>query len=78
MTDDCTHIRALQGYHNLYEMLWACNVAMVLAGYGIVTDRPRLVGASWVMVSLDQTLWYIEVIVRVIRGSNHPKRWLIG
>lgn len=31
---------AVQGWHNMYEMLWACNVAMVLAGYGIITDRP--------------------------------------
>ena len=31
---------AVQGWHNMYEMLWACNVAMVLAGYGILTDRP--------------------------------------
>ena len=30
----------VQGWHNMYEMLWACNVAMVLAGYGILTDRP--------------------------------------
>lgn len=29
-----------QGWHNMYEMLWACNIAMVLAGYGIITDRP--------------------------------------
>eukprot|EP01047_Picozoa_sp_COSAG01_P084180 COSAG01_NODE_17959_length_1111_cov_2.000988_2_plen_238_part_01 len=64
------------GLHNLYEMLWACNVAMVLGGVGLVSDRPRLVGAAWIMVSLDQTLWWIEVSMRVYRGSNHPKRWV--
>jgi hypothetical protein len=64
------------GLHNLYEMLWACNVAMVLGGVGLVSDRPRLVGAAWIMVSLDQTLWWIEVSMRVYRGANHPKRWV--
>jgi hypothetical protein len=104
---------AVQGWHNMYEMLWACNVAMVLAGYGIVTDRPSettlsiralsrppthllfyckripdlsgwsaglaagLVGATWVMISLDQTLWYIEIACRLYRGKNHPRPWII-
>ena len=36
-----------------------------------------LVGACWVMVSLDQTLWYIEIAFRLYRGKNHPRPWVI-
>ena len=66
------------GYHNCYEMLWACNVAMACASVGVLTDRPRLVGAGWVMISLDQLLWYADILSRAIRGAEHPKRWIIG
>ena len=30
------------------------------------------------MISLDQTLWWIEIIFRLIRGRDHPKRWVLG
>lgn len=66
------------GFHNCYEMLWACNIAMLLAGVAVLTDRPRLAGASYIMISLDQMLWWVECTVAVWRGADHPKRWLIG
>lgn len=29
------------------------------------------------MVSLDQTLWYIEIAFRLYRGKQHPRPWVL-
>ena len=55
----------------LYEFLWACNISMILATIGIGTCRPILVGAAAVSVSVDQVLWYVDLLGFVLtRGEK--------
>jgi hypothetical protein len=38
----------------MYEFVWACNIAFVVAIYGLLAKKPHLIGAALVMVSIDQ------------------------
>lgn len=57
------------GSHILYEMMWACNVGMLVAAAGMLTGRPRMVSGSIAMVGLDQLVWYIDVICYLVLGK---------
>ena len=35
-----------QGSYRWYELLWGCNMSMVMSGIGLLTGRPLLVGAA--------------------------------
>jgi hypothetical protein len=41
----------------LYEVLWACNLCMLLVNYGIHKRNRYLIGAALVTISTDQVLW---------------------
>jgi len=56
-----------------YEMLWMCNVSMVLAAIGLQTNRPLLVSAAACAVSIDQVMWWVDVGGWLLSGS-----WPIG
>lgn len=56
-----------------YEMLWCCNVALLLASLGLSTNRPRLVAAAAISVSIDQLMWYVDLF-----GFFAFKTWPIG
>lgn len=57
------------GSHIMYEMMWACNVGMLVASVGMITGRPRMVSGSITMVGLDQLVWYIDVICYLVLGK---------
>ena len=44
-----------------YELMWGCNVALVLAGYGAFVGHAGLISASLVSVCVDQVMWYVDV-----------------
>lgn len=46
----------------LYEMIWACNQAIIMMISGILRGNALTVGASMVMISIDQCLWYIDIL----------------
>ncbi|KAL4465945.1 hypothetical protein ABPG74_004182 [Tetrahymena malaccensis] len=50
------------GSTSLYEMLWACNLAIVMMICGIIRNSALTVGASLVIISIDQCLWYVDII----------------
>lgn len=57
----------------LYDMVWACNMSMVLTAVAIRLNIPFLVSACSCWVALDQLLWYADSLSLLIRG-----RFLIG
>lgn len=57
------------GAYVLYEILWACNVSLVLVVMGLYLSKPFLVGIAMVTVSGDQLLWYIDAISFVMQGK---------
>jgi len=44
-----------------YEMLWGCNIALVVVAIALQTGRPRLASAAGISVSVDQVLWWVDV-----------------
>lgn len=50
------------GAISLYEMVWACNQAIIMMICGILKKSPIIIGASMVMISIDQCLWYLDII----------------
>jgi hypothetical protein len=56
-----------------YEMLWSCNTAMVLASFGLFTERKRLVAAAALSVAIDQLMWYVDLVGFVAAG-----KWPVG
>jgi len=47
----------------LYELTWLCNAALLFgATFGLLTCRPRIATGFAIAVSIDQILWYVDVI----------------
>ena len=70
----------------LYEYLWCCNVGMIFASIGLLTNRPILISLSCFAVALDQLCWWIDLIlylifkkhiIGVMKFLSHPKTKLI-
>ncbi|CAM9113023.1 unnamed protein product, partial [Discosporangium mesarthrocarpum] len=57
------------GSRALYEFVWACNIAMVLASYSLLTGRNLVAHAAMVAVSPDQLLWYIDIVGLLTTGT---------
>ncbi|RLN58505.1 hypothetical protein BBJ28_00006917 [Nothophytophthora sp. Chile5] len=53
----------------LYEMLWGCNISLVLVIMAVFLSKPFLVGVAMVTVSGDQMLWYIDAISYLLQGK---------
>lgn len=50
-------------YSVLYELTWLCNGALLLGGsFGLMTCRPNIATGFAVAVSVDQILWYVDVL----------------
>jgi hypothetical protein len=63
------------GSYILYESVWCCNTGLLLASLAIFSGRPLLLSACITGVCCDQTLWYFDLIYRLIRGKG---RYLVG
>jgi len=57
------------GTHIIYDMLWGCNIALMLTVVGLFTGRPILVGAACSIVAIDQMCWYLDVGVWLATGK---------
>jgi hypothetical protein len=53
----------------IYEFLWACNQALLLGAVAMIVQDSHLLRASIVIVSIDQLLWYVDLIGYVIKGK---------
>eukprot|EP01083_Nonionella_stella_P005646 16324_1 len=56
-----------------YELLWGCNISLALSSVGCLMGRPLLVGISIGLVTLDQTVWYMDIVSLLLR-----RKYLIG
>lgn len=54
--------------HVLYEHCWACNLVLLVASFGMITNQPICIGIACVVVAIDQMSWYIDVVGRVVLG----------
>jgi hypothetical protein len=59
----------VKGPEELYNQLWACNVGMTSATYGIIMHKPVMVGASIGCVALDQFLWWFDCFLKLTTGK---------
>lgn len=50
------------GVWKLYQMLWLCNMSLLLSATGLVSGRPLLVGAASCCVAADQLCWYVDIL----------------
>ncbi|RLN87376.1 hypothetical protein BBJ28_00001446 [Nothophytophthora sp. Chile5] len=63
------------GTYILYEMLWGCNISLVLVIMAVFLSKPFLVGVAvrlhlMVFACLrDQMLWYIDAISYLLQGK---------
>ena len=57
-----------RGTDPAYELLWACNVSMLLAACGMVLDLPVAVSGAVLAVSLDQLCWYVDTVGWMVSG----------
>eukprot|EP01126_Amoeba_proteus_P059643 TRINITY_DN7805_c0_g2_i1.p1 TRINITY_DN7805_c0_g2~~TRINITY_DN7805_c0_g2_i1.p1 ORF type:complete len:240 (-),score=26.08 TRINITY_DN7805_c0_g2_i1:179-898(-) len=51
---------SVRGCVGLYELLWACNIAIVVGAYGMLTYQKDIVACSISMVSLAHLLWIVD------------------
>ena len=63
----------LNGPVSLYDMIWACNLAMLLAIVGIYKNNFNILSSSMILISIDQVLWYIDLL-----GYLLTKKFFIG
>jgi len=54
------------GQLTVYDMFWQCNVSLVLASLGALLGKNEIVTAAVVSVSLDQTLWWVDIFTYVV------------
>jgi hypothetical protein len=57
------------GSYILYETPWCCNLAMILCSLGILLNNNLLIAASFVGISMDQLMWYVDCIGYLIIGK---------
>ena len=57
------------GAFALFDSLWACNICMLWAGIGMITNRPHLVSAAAAAVGVDQVCWFVDVLFWALKGT---------
>ena len=56
-----TRIKA-EGITSIYDMMWACNISMFTTAIGLYRANAEIIGAGIAMVSIDQTLWWLDIL----------------
>lgn len=57
----------------IYEFLWACNQALLVGTFAMIVQNSHLLRASIVLVSIDQLLWYVDLV-----GFMIKRKFVIG
>ncbi len=57
------------GAYVFYESVWCCNLAMILAAFGLYSNRPMLIATAFAGVSMDQLMWYVDCLSYLIIGK---------
>ncbi|CAD8056729.1 unnamed protein product [Paramecium sonneborni] len=56
-----------------YELMWACNLSLFSSAYAFWKNKPLILAASMILVSIDQVLWYVDLLAFFLF-----KTWPIG
>lgn len=64
-----------QGTSALFELLWGCNVALLLCGVGCLLHNPILIGSSIALVAFPHLSWCAyfspkNLLVGTLQGAN--------
>ena len=51
-----------EGITAFYDMMWACNISMFTTAIGLYRANAEIIGAGIAMVSIDQTLWWLDIL----------------
>jgi len=70
MTMLCSRLTT-QKSRAFYDMLWACNISILLAIFGLARNSPVLIGTSLITIACDQLLWYADILSYVVTGKFH-------
>ncbi len=57
----------------IYQFLWACNQALLVGAFAMILQDSHLLRATIVLVSVDQLLWYVDIVGYLIK-----KKFIIG
>ena len=60
-----TRLKA-EGVSSFYDMMWACNISMFTTAIGLYKANPEIIGAGIACVSIDQTLWWFDILSYII------------
>lgn len=52
----------------VYELLWGCNISMALSVVALLSDNTLMLGTVVALVCVDQSLCWIDLIVRCTLG----------
>jgi len=59
----------LRGIHGAMDMLWACNVALLLASYGMFAQDAGAIAGAVAMISMAHFLWMLDVGLYLTMGK---------
>ena len=59
---------SLRGGWGLLDLLWGCNVAMMIAAYGLFTHNSTLVGTGIAISAFPHLLWCVDVGSYLLTG----------
>jgi len=62
---------ATEKQKTVYDMLWACNICIILSIFALITNKPILVGAALITISCDQLLWYFDILGYIVTRKFH-------
>ncbi len=57
----------------LYDMLWTCNITMLIAAIGFLIKDPIMMASAASTILVDQALWYIDIISFIL-----VRKWPMG
>jgi len=70
MTRLLTNTPGVHKYSVLYEFCWLCNSSLVFGAFGLYSCRPLIATGFAVAVSIDQLLWYVDIIGYILSGMR--------
>lgn len=47
------------------ELMWGCNISLLLTSIGCIFGKPLLISMSIGLVGLDQIIWHIDIITHI-------------
>jgi hypothetical protein len=58
-----------QGTSALFELLWACNVALLVCGFGCLLHNPIMIGSAIALVAFPHLSWYVHLVTFILSSK---------